>query len=41
MAISDAQTGSTEDATDKAKRRLGTVILATGGLLGALAASSC
>ena len=41
MAISDAQTGPTEDATDEAKRRLGTGLLATGGLLGALAASSC
>ena len=41
MAISDAQTGSTEDATDKAKRKLSAAILATGGLLGALAASSC
>ncbi len=42
MAISDARTGSTaEDATDQAKRRLGTRLLATGGVLGALAASSC
>jgi mercuric ion transport protein len=42
MAISDTPTGSTaEDATDQAKRRLGTGLLATGGLLGALAASSC
>ncbi len=42
MAISDAPAGSTaEDATDQAKRRLGTGLLATGGVLGALAASSC
>lgn len=41
MAISDVQAGSTEGAPDEAKRRFGTGILATGGVLGALAASSC
>ncbi len=42
MAISETRTDpAAEDATEKARRRLGTGILATGGLLGALAASSC
>lgn len=41
MAISDAQSDPAEDATGEAKRKLGTGMLATGGLLGALAASSC
>jgi mercuric ion transport protein len=42
MAISELQTGSTaEDGAGKAKRKLGTGVFATGGVLGALAASSC
>jgi mercuric ion transport protein len=41
MAISDAQTGTAEGAPNEGKRRLGTGILATGSVLGALAASSC
>ena len=41
MAISDTQAGSPEDAPGEARRRLGSGILAAGGVLGALAASSC
>ena len=41
MAISDTQSDPAKDATGEAKRSLSTGILATGGLLGALAASSC
>jgi mercuric ion transport protein len=42
MAISEVQTGSTaEDGTGKTGRGLGTGVIAAGGLLGALAASSC
>ncbi len=41
MTISNVRNGLTELAPEEAKRRLGTGILAAGGVLGALAASLC